>query len=244
MVTHKAGIAARMAHNHLIAPKTYICEITSPTGSIDDLAFSLHFPVTELAPDIAEAQKQWYPAIKAAGILDTPFSELPESDRASIREHMLEKDQLDAEQFPEIKAELVSIQSISSMPSIQSTAGEKTFEQAATIRFTVHGKTVERAVPANVAIENGELNVEAVGRFRFTEFGFEPYSAFFGAVRNQDEFDLYVRIQAQAEGGPNKPKDNGCNGMKNSKANQTLIPSFPRKRGTTATARAFLCGAI
>ncbi len=201
VVTHKAGIAARMAHNHLIVPKTYSCEISSATGTLNDLSFLLQFPVTELAPDIAEAQKQWYPAIKAAGILDTPFSELSKSDRTSIREHMLDKGQLDAEQYPEIKAELVSIQSISSVPSIKPTAGEKTFAHAATIRFTVHGKTVERAVRANVDIENGELNVEAVGRFRFSEFGFEPYSAFFGAVRNQDEFDLYVRIQAQAKEG-------------------------------------------
>lgn len=201
VVTHKAGIAARMAHNHLIAPKTYTCEITSPTGNVDDLAFSLHFPVTELVPDNAELQKQWYPAIKAAGILDAPFSELSESDRASIGEHMLDKGQLDADQYPEIKAELVTIQPVSSVPSVEPTAGEKTFAQAATIRFTVHGKTIERAVPANVDIENGTLNVEAEGRFRFTEFGFEPYSAFFGTVRNQDEFDVYVRIQAQAKEG-------------------------------------------
>lgn len=193
VITHKAGVAARLAHNHLIAPKTYTCKIENAQDAIEDLSFNLSFPVKELAVDRPELQKKWYPAIKALSILDTPFSEIDESDRATIEEHMLAEGQLDAEQFAEIKVELVSVD------SAQATHGEKTFDYAATIRFTVHGKTVERAVPANIALTADTLQVEATGQFRFTEFGIEPYSAFLGAVKNKDEFDVYVRIQAKAE---------------------------------------------
>lgn len=195
VVTHKAGVAARFAHNHLIAPETYTCSIEHSGGGVEDLAFSLSFPVTALNVDLPELQKKWYPAIKALAILDTPFSEIDESDRATIEEHMLAEDQLDAEQFPEITVELVSIS------SEESTLGAKTFQNSATIRFSVHGKTVERAVPASIDLTADTLQVEAVGRFRFTEFGFEPYSALFGAVKNKDEFDVYVHIQAPAEDG-------------------------------------------
>jgi len=198
VVTHKAGLAARLAHNHFIAPKTYICEINGESGSIEGLSFLLKFPVSELAADIPETQETWFKEIRKAGILEELFSEVSESDRATIEKHMRAEGQLDAERFPEIEVELVSTQSITSIESIKSKQGEKTFERAATIRFAAHGKTVERAVPANVTLSNGALNVEAVGQFRFTEFGIEPYSAFLGAVKNQDEFDVYVCIQAQA----------------------------------------------
>ncbi len=193
VITHKAGVAARLAHNHLITPRAYSCEIGNAQDSIESLSFALTVPVKELAADRPESQKKWYPAIKSLAILDTPFSEIDESDRATIEEHMLAEGQLNAEQFPEIKAELVSIE------SAESTHGEKTFNHAATIRFTVHGKTVERAFPANIKLTADTLQVEAIGQFRFTEFGIEPYSAFLGAVKNKDEFDVYVHIQADAE---------------------------------------------
>ncbi len=38
---------------------------------------------------------------------------------------------------------------------------------------------------------------EAVAEARFTEFGIEPYSAFFGAVRNADLFHFVVEIVAR-----------------------------------------------
>jgi len=192
IITHKAGVAAKMAHNHLVVAKTYSSTIQNSGETIEGLSFTLTVPVKELAADLPEQQKKWYPEIEKAGILDEPFSEISESDRQKISESMFSEGQLDAEQHPEIKAELVSIE------SNQSTAGEKTFEHAATIRFTVHGKTVERAMPANIALENGVLSVEATGRFRFTEFGIQPYSAFLGAVKNRDAFDVYVNIHANA----------------------------------------------
>ena len=96
VVTHKAGVAARFAHNHLIAPQTYTCPIERTGGSVEDLTFSLSFPVAELAVDLPGLQKKWYPAIKALALLDTPFTEIDESDRATIEEHMLAQDQLDA----------------------------------------------------------------------------------------------------------------------------------------------------
>jgi hypothetical protein len=196
IITHKAGVAAKMAHNHLVVAKAYSSTIQNSGETIEGLSFTLTVPVKELAADLPEQQRKWYPEIENAGILDEPFSEISEADRQKISESMFSEGQLDAEQHPEIKAELVSIE------SSQSTVGEKTFEHAATIRFTVHGKTVERAVPANVSLEDGVLSVEATGRFRFTEFGIKPYSAFLGAVKNQDAFDVYVHMQAIAGEAP------------------------------------------
>ena len=44
-------------------------------------------------------------------------------------------------------------------------------------------------------IEDG-LHIEAVGVFNFREFGIKPYSAMLGAVKNKDEFHVYVALVA------------------------------------------------
>ena len=64
----------------------------------------------------------------------------------------------------------------------------------ATLAFTVHGKTVKRECPANIVVEENGLKVDAVGAFKFSEFGIKPYSAMAGAVKNADEFHLFVKI--------------------------------------------------
>lgn len=192
VVTHKAGFAARLAHNHLIFPTAYTCRIEGPPDEVERLRFDLSFPVTALTTDTPEAQKRWYPELVRTGILDTPFEEVSEPDRSTIREHMLAKNQLDAAAHPEITVTLTGLER---QPSVREKAS---FDWLATIRFTVHGKTVERAVPASIQRDGPQLTVDAVGEFRFTEFGITPYSAYLGAVKNQDRFHVYVHVQAKA----------------------------------------------
>lgn len=191
VITHKSGVAARFAHNHIIAPKQYTCRIEASGDAVEALQCELHFPVTALVADAPAAQKQWFPALKAVGILEEAFPEVSESDRATITEHMLAKGQLDAKTYPEISAKLTGLK------RAPSKRGDTSFAWIATIALTVHGKTVEREMPANISLEAGVLTAEACGGFRFTEFGIAPYSAYFGAVKNQDGFDVYVRVKAQ-----------------------------------------------
>jgi hypothetical protein len=40
------------------------------------------------------------------------------------------------------------------------------------------------------------LHAEALGELRFTEFGIEPYTAALGAVKNADQFHLWVDLVA------------------------------------------------
>ena len=193
VVVHKAGVAARFAHNHLVFPKEYAAHLAADPAEPTKTTFSLSFPVTALQVDTHEAHTKWYPAIEKAGILDTPFSELDEGDRKVVAEHMLGEDQLDAKQFPTISATLTKVRAETK------TQAKMTYSHVATIAFTVHGKTVERDCPASFSLVDGALTVDAVGAFTFTEFGIKPYSAMFGAVKNADTFHVLVHIAAKAK---------------------------------------------
>ncbi|MCC6487588.1 MAG: YceI family protein [Candidatus Hydrogenedentes bacterium] len=192
VVTHKGGVAARFAHNHFVFPSEYECPMALTQGTIESLAFSLTFKTSALDSDLPDAQKKWYPELEKCGVLKEPFREISKEDRATIREHMLAEDQLDAVGHPTITAELIGLRREST------TFGETSWDWMANIALTVRGKRVEREVPARIALKDGNLRIDAVGAFRFTEFGIKPYSAMLGAVKNEDEFHVFAHIQARA----------------------------------------------
>jgi len=196
IVTHKAGIASALAHNHMVYPSSYTAETSYDPAHPDQSRFLLRFPVAALVIDDPEAKARHFPGINASGILDTPFPEVSGKDRKTIRENMLAESQLDAEHYPEISAELKGVR------LQQSTQGDKTYAYEATVALTVHGTAVERPFSANLEVTDDTVHVEAVGSFKFTDFGIKPYSAFLGAVRNQDTFHVYVDAKAKRrEGG-------------------------------------------
>lgn len=188
IVTHKAGFASPLAHNHFIFPSEYAAEARRTSEALENVQFRIDFPVTALVVDDPEAQARWFPRLQAVDILDEPFKGISAEDRAKVRQAMLSEKQLDAERFPRMQAE---VKSIRSEPSRQ---GELQCTHVVTLAFTVHGQTVTRELPARIE-DNGDTGrVELTGRYRFTEFGIEPYSAFLGAVKVKDEFDLYVNL--------------------------------------------------
>lgn len=192
VVTHKAGLAAAFAHNHLVYPAEYKTELSVDGNDPLTAAFTLEFNVNALEVDAPDQQKRWFPAIQAAEILKDPFKAIETADRKTIKEHMLAKDQLDAEAYPTISAKLVSLK------ADRAKRGKTDYAYSAVVAFTVHGKTVEREMPANVTVHDDRAVIDAAGEFRFTEFGIEPYSAFGGAVRNEDRFHVLVHIEAVA----------------------------------------------
>jgi len=190
-VVHKGGVAARFAHNHFIAPSTYDAKLSLEGDDVTKTAFSISFAVNDLAPDEDGPRAKWFPRLQETQVLTDAFSPIGDSDRATIKEHMLAANQLDVGTYPEIKAELIGITPKSS------TWGKHEFKYAATLRVTIHGKTIERGFATDLSLKDGVLQVEGVARFEFTELGIEPYSAFLGTVKNKDAFEIYVNLSAK-----------------------------------------------
>jgi hypothetical protein len=200
VVTHKAGLASGLAHNHLAAAAAYEARLdfdgTAPLAA----SFELTFAADGLEIDRPDLQRAWYPRLEALGILDQPFGVVSEKDRGKIRAAMLSMRQLDGARFPRLAARLAGIEERAS------TLGEVSFPYAVTLALEVHGETVVRSVAARYELTGGELLVEAAGTFRFTDFGIRPYSAALGMVKNADEFHVFLHLRGSVAE-PGEPTD-------------------------------------
>ena len=99
--------------------------------------------------------------------------------------------QLAAERHPKVRAELLGLER-------RGGAGARVgLGWDARIAVELAGARVETKVPLRWELASGELEAEALGELRFTDFGIEPYSAVLGAVRNADLFHLYVSVVAR-----------------------------------------------
>jgi len=190
VITHKGGIAARLAHNHIVYPKDYKADLSLDGNDVTQCRFKLNFPVDHLQNDTLGMQVLWFPKIKKAGILDEAFEAISDQERAKIRHTMLGSKQLDAKDYPEIRAVVKRISKRTTR------VNKQTYDYVVTLAFTVHSKTVERDIPARIRLDNDVLNVTAIGEYKFTEFGIKPYSAMLGAVRNRDTFNLFISLRA------------------------------------------------
>jgi len=190
VVTHKAGIIARLAHNHLIYAQDYDADLSIDGDDLSTATFHIEFPTENLVVSDLEGHERWNASIVEAGILQKPLEKTSPKNREKIRLNMLAKKQLDAEQFPKISATLTRVR--------EDTAEEPghTHTHLATVEIAVHGQTLTRDFPAKIALEGGTLHIEAVLSCNFSDFGIVPYSALGGAVKNQDFFDFYINLRA------------------------------------------------
>ena len=190
VITHKGGFAAKRAHNHLIAAAGYEASLHFEPSEPQASRFSLDFAVEQLAVDRWDLEQRWYPRLAELGILGEPFTEIADKDRQKIRKSMLGREQLDGGNFPRISARVTAV------TAHPSTHGGVAFPYAATLVLEVRGRSVEKQVAARYQAADGALVIEALGSFRFSDFGIEPFSAFFGAVKNLDEFHVYLHLAA------------------------------------------------
>ena len=189
VITHKAGVASGVAHNHMVAAAGYQAKLSFDESAPLDAAFEIELESEKLEVDRWDLAQAWYPRLEELGLLDEPFSEVSEKDRGKIRKAMLGKGQLDAAAFPKISASIKSVQEAAT------THGDIDFPYAAQLELTIRGKTISKPVAARYQMADGQLTVEAVGAFAFTDFGIKPYSALLGAIRNQDQFHAYVNLK-------------------------------------------------
>ncbi len=190
VITHKAGLASGMAHNHLVTAAGYQAELNFEAGAPLATRFEIELASDQLQVDPWDLEQAWYPRFEELELLDEPFSEVSEKDRAKIRKSMLSKGQLDATGSPRITARVTAVREQAT------TLGDVGFPYAADLELEIRGKTVEKPVAARYQIDGETLTIEAVGAFRFTDFDIKPYSALLGAVKNEDEFHVYVSLKA------------------------------------------------
>ena len=167
-----------MAHNHVIRADGYWGEVEYNLDDLSECRVSFELDVNQLQVD-------------ESGMRDfVGYTQpLADDDRATIRENMLDDNQLNAASYSKITFE----------------STECTGDGGAVAELSVAGKLKVRGTEASVApdvtitVYEGKLYAQATFDVRHASFGFEPYSFLFGAVRNDDPLRFTLDIVANAD---------------------------------------------
>lgn len=194
VLTHRAGFASGLAHDHLVVARGAEVEFALDPERPEAARLALVARADALEVDAADSRARWGARLAELGALpDGPLAPVPEKDRPKVREAMLGRSQLDAGRHPEIRAELVALERRQG-GNLRTALG-----WTARVRLTVGGKSVERDLALRWSLDGDRVTAEGLGEARFTDLGIEPYSAFLGAVKNTDLFHLYVAFAASRD---------------------------------------------
>lgn len=167
-------LASDLSHDHVMQATGWTGSMTWDPASPATCAIDISLPVAKLAVDPANLRK-------AVGYT----SELDDDQRGEIREHMLDEGQLNGSAHPNItfkasKCELAG-------DTLKVTGG-----------ITIRGKTKNLTVPMKFSADGKTLKASGTFTARATEFGFEPFSALLGALKNKDEMKFTVDVVGKA----------------------------------------------
>ena len=181
VVIKKEGLLAFMGHNHLIYASDYSATPSFSPSKLEP--FSISFQHEDLVNDDYWVSQNYFPKLRKLGILREKFSELKDEDIATVKGHMLGEEQLGKEGV--IEATLTNLAPLA----------EGLYQYEGDLSLTVKGITRTTAVSVELTPDDGILEGELHGAFRFRDFGIEPFSALGGQLRNQDRFYVYAHLE-------------------------------------------------
>jgi polyisoprenoid-binding protein YceI len=166
-------LLAGMSHDHVVRARavTGTVELDPETGSC---RAELRIPVAALEPDEPWLRKQ----VRLADRLD-------ESDRATVKRNMLARAQLDAKRFPEISVTITQCKVVGGSERVNLTGA-----------LEIRGQSSPLDLVAEVTEEDGRLRVRGSFTKRHRDFGFAPYSAGLGTLKNREELTFVFNLVA------------------------------------------------
>lgn len=169
----KTGIGAALAHDHVVRATEYTGSIQGDATDPTTAVISVEVRAASLQADEPEIRQKYG--------LPSPLSV---EERRAIQATMLSASQLDVQRYP-----LMRFRSTKVVP-------QETGRYVVTGELTIRGVTQPVSFPVQVELRDGILRGRGAVRFLQSSFGYKPYSAFLGAVRNKDEVLLHFDIVA------------------------------------------------
>lgn len=170
----KAGIAKRLAHDHVIRATELSGTVEMEPERPSDGSIVVTVDATSLKADEADLRERF------------ELKTMKDESRREIQQTMEGEGQLHVARFPEIRFESSRIEPM----------GDDRYRVSG--ELTLHGTTrpVTFEARARIDEEAGTLRGETSFRFLQSDYGIEPYRAAFGAVQNRDEVELRVDLVA------------------------------------------------
>jgi polyisoprenoid-binding protein YceI len=169
------GVAARLAHDHVVQARAFAGTIVYDPRTPDAASIQVTVEVGSLQADEPATRRKF-------GL----SGEISESDRADIDKAMKSDGQLAAARFPSLSFTSSAI------------ARQSDGRFLVTGRLRIRGVTNEVKFPAEIALDGDLLRGRARLTFKQSSFGYQPYRAALGAIKNKDEVTLHVDLAAKA----------------------------------------------
>lgn len=160
-----------LSHKHIIRAKTFDGSVVYDREDPKACAIKLSFDVNALVVDAPEDRKR-------VGLDDS----LSDGDRKDVRENMLDDDQLHAKKHP-------TVVFASTVCTVMADGRVQVDGD-----LTVRGKTVQISVPMQVTFAENLFHAEGELTLHHEAFGFEPYSAALGTLKNHAELRFGIEI--------------------------------------------------
>ncbi|KAB2949711.1 MAG: hypothetical protein F9K18_15190, partial [Thermoanaerobaculia bacterium] len=109
VLTHRAGVAARLAHDHLIVARAPVVELDFDPARPEAARLAARVNVVALDVDPPAERAALSPRLIELGALSAALPGVDPDDREKVRKAMLGRGQMAPESFPEVGAELLAL---------------------------------------------------------------------------------------------------------------------------------------
>lgn len=173
-------LASGLSHDHVIVANGWTGTAEWDAADVGRCKVFLSVPVAKLVNDeTAMRQKVGYSTV------------LSDGDRADIKEHMLGDGQLDAAKYPNI-----TFTSTSCAANGDSSSSGRV---NVTGTFTMHGTAKTITIPMKVSATDADFSAAGFFTVNQTDFGFQPFSALGGTLKNKNEVRFTIKAKGKAK---------------------------------------------
>lgn len=167
--------ASALSHNHAVKASGWSGSVTWHPSDASQCKVEISVPVASLVVDDNATRS-------LAGLGEGPS----DSDRQTIKENMLAADQLNGSKFPSVTFSSTSCSGTSGNVTVKGNMG-------------LRGKT--KAISPSLSVSADGSTFSAKGSFgvKHTDFGFEPFSALFGQLKNSNDLTFHVDVTGKAQ---------------------------------------------
>lgn len=183
VLTKPASLLGFLAHEHVIEARAYTGQIAYDPSHPDACRITLDIPVEKLVVDRADFRSR-------LGIKKN----ISEKDRKKVDEHMRKPKQLNQSEFSMIQFRSVGCTPAKSDAAIADGV-TKSFMVEGDLKIRGHVHRIK--VPVEVVFEGDKLKATSDFSEVHESFGFKPYSAFAGTIKNDPLLRFRVRLSAK-----------------------------------------------
>jgi polyisoprenoid-binding protein YceI len=170
------GVAAKLGHEHVVQASTFSGRVTYDSSAPGASCVAAQVHTATLKVDDPETRRRF----RLGGQPTT-------TDLAEIEKSMKAEGQLDVSRFP-----MIIFTSTTITPETQD-------RYLVTGQLTIRGVTRAVRFRANVVVEGNVFRATATLTLMQSAFGYQPYSALLGAIKNKDAVMLHIDLVAVPE---------------------------------------------